>query len=120
MASRAYRRDSRGRFAGSGGRVTYGKAGGFANASHRAKAADARASAARRRALVGRGKAVAKALAPAAVSIGLRVGVSMAVGAAAKSALGGTRGGIPTRRRGIGSLPGAAKRRRGVYKITSL
>lgn len=38
--TRAYRRDSHGRFAGAGGggtKVTYGKAGGFANAAHRAK-----------------------------------------------------------------------------------
>lgn len=41
MATRAYRRDNRGRFAGAGGgtKVTYGKAGGFANAAHRAKVA---------------------------------------------------------------------------------
>lgn len=39
MAQRAYRRDSHGRFAGSGGgsMVTYGKAGGFANAAFRAR-----------------------------------------------------------------------------------
>ena len=61
MASRAYKRDSRGRFAGGGGAVTttYGRAGGFASASHRAKAANARASKARRRALVRRGVRVA-------------------------------------------------------------
>lgn len=37
---RAYRRDSQGRFAGSGGgaMTTYGKAGGFANAAFRARA----------------------------------------------------------------------------------
>lgn len=41
MGTRAYRRDNRGRFAGAGGgtKVTYGKAGGFANAAHRAKVA---------------------------------------------------------------------------------
>jgi hypothetical protein len=39
MASRAYRRDNQGRFAGANGgsKVTYGKAGGFANASFRAR-----------------------------------------------------------------------------------
>lgn len=46
MATRAYRRDSQGRFAGSGGgsRVTYGKAGGFANAAFRSRTASQRAS----------------------------------------------------------------------------
>lgn len=36
MASRKYRRDKNGRFATSGTVVTMGKAGGFANAGHRA------------------------------------------------------------------------------------
>lgn len=44
--TRAYRRDSHGRFAGSGGgtKVTYGKAGGFANSAFRARVAAGRAS----------------------------------------------------------------------------
>jgi hypothetical protein len=44
--TRAYRRDSHGRFAGSGGgtKVTYGKAGGFANSAFRARVAGQRAS----------------------------------------------------------------------------
>lgn len=39
MATRAYRRNSKGQFAGSGGgsMITYGKAGGFANAAFRAR-----------------------------------------------------------------------------------
>ena len=38
MATRSYKRDSKGRFkGGGGGRVTYGRAGGFANAAHSAK-----------------------------------------------------------------------------------
>lgn len=46
MAGRAYRRDKNGRFAGSGGgtTVTYGKAGGFANAAFRGRVAASRAS----------------------------------------------------------------------------
>ena len=44
--TRAYRRDSHERFAGSGGgtKVTYGKAGGFANSAFRARVAAGRAS----------------------------------------------------------------------------
>ena len=45
MATRAYRRDKNGRFAGSGGggtTVTYGKAGGFANSAFRARVAASR------------------------------------------------------------------------------
>lgn len=47
MATRAYRRDSNGRFAGSGGgtKVTYGKAGGFANAGFRQRVAASRGNA---------------------------------------------------------------------------
>lgn len=47
MGQRAYRRDSSGRFAGSGAgtKVTYGRAGGWANASHQAKAQAARGAA---------------------------------------------------------------------------
>lgn len=49
---RVYRRDSRGRFAGGGGgRVTFGRAGGFASASIRAAFSGARRSAAVSRAL---------------------------------------------------------------------
>lgn len=46
MGTRAYKRDSHGRFAGGGGGtvVTYGKAGGFANAGHQSKAQAARAN----------------------------------------------------------------------------
>lgn len=46
MATRAYRRDNRGRFAGANGgtKVTYGKAGGFANAGHRSRVAQKRLS----------------------------------------------------------------------------
>jgi len=49
MASRAYKRDKRGRFAGSSGGgggtfVTYGKAGGFANAGFRARVAATRSA----------------------------------------------------------------------------
>lgn len=45
MATRAYRRDKNGRFAGSGGggtTITYGKAGGFANSAFRARVAASR------------------------------------------------------------------------------
>lgn len=47
MATRAYRRDSHGRFAGSGGgtKITYGKAGGFANAAFRSRVMASRANA---------------------------------------------------------------------------
>lgn len=47
MATRAYRRDNNGRFAGSGGgtKVTYGKAGGFANAGFRQRVAASRGNA---------------------------------------------------------------------------
>lgn len=44
MASRAYRRNSRGQFAGAGGgtKVTYGKAGGFANKAFASRVAASR------------------------------------------------------------------------------
>lgn len=49
--ARTYKRDNAGRFAGSGSatRTTTGKAGGFANAAHRARVAQKVASRARRR-----------------------------------------------------------------------
>jgi len=61
MGQRQYRRNSRGRFAGaeSGTKVTYGRAGGFASATHRANVASSRASKARRRALARKGVKVA-------------------------------------------------------------
>lgn len=44
MATRKYRRDKNGKFAGAGGgtTVTVGKAGGFANAAHRSRVAASR------------------------------------------------------------------------------
>jgi len=49
---RAYRRDSHGRFAGGGGgKVTFGRAGGFASASFRAAKSGARRASAMTRAL---------------------------------------------------------------------
>lgn len=62
MASRAYRRDNRGQFAGASGgtKVTYGKAGGFANAAFRGRVQAQRSSAKAQggsKAPKGRGKA---------------------------------------------------------------
>jgi hypothetical protein len=60
MAStRGYRRNNRGQFASSGGKVTIGKSGGFASASHRANVAASRAQKARNRSLARKGAAVA-------------------------------------------------------------
>lgn len=59
--TRAYRRNSRGQFAGAEGgtHVTFGRAGGFASAAHRANVANSRAAKARRRALARKGVRVA-------------------------------------------------------------
>lgn len=90
MAQRAYRRDSRGRFAGSGGggggtKVTMGKAGGFANRQHLAKASAARLAkgrSRRRRATAKRvGKDIAAAMVGHAAGVGVLVGTGVAVGA---------------------------------------
>lgn len=114
MATRAYRRNSRGQFAGSGGRVTYGKAGGFANASHRAKAASAKSTNAAARAARRKRIKVAKTVGKI---IGPRVALSVAIYGASKLA-----GPTPaTTALGIGaSVSKIARKRRGVYNISSL
>lgn len=86
MGTRAYRRDNQGRFAGSGSgtKVTYGKAGGFANAAHRAKVAQAGQKAKPKKSL----GATAGALGKRAANVGLgtaRVGLGVAVLGAATS-----------------------------------
>lgn len=95
MAQRAYRRNSRGQFAGSGGRVTYGKAGGFANATHQANAQNARAAAAQNRTLGGGTRpgltsAQKKRLVRGLVGVGVKVGATVAIGATVNAALGGS------------------------------
>jgi hypothetical protein len=76
--SRQYRRQSNGRFAGSGGGTvtTTGRAGGFASAAHRANVAGMRAAKAHRQALVRKGVKVAAASAAigGATVLGSRLG----------------------------------------------
>lgn len=77
--SRQYRRDSQGRFAGAGApgaKVTQGKAGGFANATFRARVANDRAAAKHKRTLVRKGvKAVAAGAGAAAAAGTVRAAV---------------------------------------------
>jgi glutamate synthase domain-containing protein 3 len=74
--SRTYRRNRNGQFASKGTVVTTGRAGGFANASHRANVANKRAAKAHRNALVRKGvKIAATGAAGAAVGAVARRGV---------------------------------------------
>lgn len=74
--SRKYMRDSSGRFAGSGGRVTYGKAGGFANKRTQASAQRSRAKKGLTRALVKHGAVtVGGGVIGAALTRGSRAGI---------------------------------------------
>lgn len=74
-ATRQYRRNSRGRFAGAttGTVITTGRAGGFASAAHRANVSNKRTAAAHRRALVRKG-----------VKVGVAVGVGIGLAAATR------------------------------------
>lgn len=74
--ARKYRRNDRGQFSSSGTKVTTGRAGGFANAAHRARVANNKKAAAQRKALVRKGVKVAAAgAAGAAVGAVARRGV---------------------------------------------
>jgi hypothetical protein len=88
MATRQYRRDSKGKFAGSGGgsMVTYGKAGGFANAAFRARTSATNQRASRGRSF-GLGKGAKRALKDVGVGVGVGAGFT-ALGLAARGARG--------------------------------
>lgn len=78
-ATRQYRRQSNGRFAGSGGGTvtTTGRSGGFASAAHRANVKQRVATRAYRKALVKRGVKIAATAGATAVAVGV---VSKAAG----------------------------------------
>jgi hypothetical protein len=79
MANRQYRRRGNGQFASrgdTGAKVTTGRAGGFANATHRANVANSRKASARKNALVRKGvKVAATGAAGAAIGAVARRGV---------------------------------------------
>lgn len=91
MARRAYRRDSNGRFAGGGGgTVTYGNAGGFANAGHQQKAQAARGRKVSRKSRIGSVAKRAIRSKAARNTAGLAAGavIAGALGAGSKKAIG--------------------------------
>lgn len=104
--TRAYRRDSHGKFAGSGGgsMTTYGKAGGFANASFRARASAGNARPAKGGQRAGLRKSLHRAIG-APNSMKRRQTTGKVIGtAAAFAALGvAARAGNPNARISVGS-----------------
>ena|SRR5690348_7890227 len=76
MANRQYRRNRNGQFASKGTVVTTGRAGGFANAAHRANVASARAAKSHRQALVRKG---VKTAVTGAVGVGVGAAVRRGV-----------------------------------------